>query len=212
MKRWIPGFAICVLILTGSERAVADLIQNGGFETGDFTDWTLTPAPSFLVEPSGHGGIPSHSGSYHLNIGSTTADPGIISQTVSDMPGSNYTLSMWLLGDGGPNFFSVKWNGTAIYDMAIPDTLHVPIPYYIQLSFVVQGTGSDTVTLSGGDDGNSPGAIALDDVSLVPGGALAAPEPSSLTLVLGVGILGLAAYRWRRRKPDTNGQEGHTLL
>jgi hypothetical protein len=203
MKPWIPGIAVCVLILGGSGRAAADLIVNGGFETGDFTGWTFNTPPSFLVEPSGHAGIPSHSGNYHVNYGSTSSQPGMISQMITDTSGSNYTLGMWLLGDSGTNEFTVKWNATTIYDMSIPDTLHVATPYYIPLSFTVQGTGTDTLTLQGWDNGSNPGAIALDDVSLVPAGSLAAPEPSSLTVVLGMGILGVAGYLWRRVKPDT---------
>jgi hypothetical protein len=202
MERWITRFAVCVLILAGSGRASADLIVNGGFESGDFTGWTSNMAPSLLVEPSGYVGYPSHSGNYFALIGANSSQPGIISQSISDTSGSNYTLGMWLLGDGAPNEFRVQWNGITIYDMSIPDTFHVPTPYYIQLSFTVEGTGTDLLTLYGWDNGDSPGALALDDVSLVPASSNAAPEPNSLTTLVGMGILGLAGHRWRRRKRD----------
>jgi hypothetical protein len=184
-------------LLVGGQVRAGNLIVNGGFETGDFSGWNANVEASFVVLPSGQNGIPSHSGNYYVNFGTYTDAPGILSQTVSDMSGSNYTLAMWLLGDGGVNEFKVQWDGTTIYDMSIPDTLHTPTPYYIQLSFTVQGTGSDTVTLYGGDNGDNPGAITLDDVSLVPA-ASAVPEPTSLAL-LGMGILGVAGYVCRRR-------------
>ena len=198
MKRVTLILAALALLIGGVGQAKADLIVNGGFETGDFTGWTSNMAPSLLVEPTGHAGIPSHSGGYYANFGSNSSQPGVISQTITDTSGSNYTLGMWVLGDGGANEFTVKWNGTTIYDMSIPDTLHVPTPYYIQLSFTVQGTGTDTLTLQGWDNGSNPGAIGLDDVSLNPAGSVV-PEPSSLTL-LGLGAAGLVGYRWRRRQ------------
>ena len=75
MKRWITGFAVCVLILGASRQASADLIVNGGFETGDFSGWTANVESSFVVENSGHAGIPSHSGNYHVNFGSCIYAP-----------------------------------------------------------------------------------------------------------------------------------------
>jgi hypothetical protein len=202
MNRLIAGFAVCVLILGGSGRAQADLIVNGGFETGDFTGWTFNTPPGFLVEPSGYGGIPSNNGNYHVNFGSTSSQPGMISQVITDTSGSNYTLGMWVLGDGGENEFTVKWNGTTIYDMSISDTLHITAASeislnYISLTFTVQGTGSDTVALEGWDNGDNPGAIALDDVSLVPAISSAVPEPTT-AVVASFGAVAFLAHGWCR--------------
>jgi hypothetical protein len=48
----IAGIALSCACLAYSP-AVADLIQNGGFETGDFTGWTLVPGSNSFVAQAG---------------------------------------------------------------------------------------------------------------------------------------------------------------
>jgi hypothetical protein len=200
MKRTTLILAALALLSGWPGQAQADLILNGGFETGNFTDWTTNGAPSLVVEPNGYAGIPSHSGDYDALFGSNGAFPGVISQTVADTSGANYSLQMWLWSDGGGNNagtpndeFKIAWNGTTISDM-----INIPAQPYTLLSLTVVGTGSDTLTLTGFDNGDNPGALGLDDVSLNPATA-AAPEPSSLA-VAGIGILGFIGEAWRRRR------------
>ena len=106
---------------------------------------------------------------------------------------------MWLWSDGGggsgtvKDEFTIAWNGATISDM-----INIPAGPYTLLSFTVVGTGSDRLDLSGLDNGASPGALGLDDVSLTPASATA-PEPSTLA-VASIGILGFIADAWRRRR------------
>jgi hypothetical protein len=190
------------LVLGGVGKARAtNLLVNGGFEMGDFSGWTTNAARDLLVEPTGHNGLPSHSGNYYANFGTFSSQFGTISQSVSDTAGKNYTLNMYLLSDGGGttygspllNEFKVEWNGMIIYDKS-----NLPASPYTLLSFSVLGTGSDTLTLSGFDNGSSPGALALDDVSLNPS-VSSAPEPATLTLA-GLNALGLLGFAWWRRR------------
>jgi hypothetical protein len=198
---WITCSILACSVAFGTNDANAQglLIVNGGFETGDFSGWTSNGARDLGVEPTGHLGLPSNSGSYYANFGTFPSTFGTISQTVGDTPGKNYTLSMFLLSDGGGttfggpllNEFQVKWNGTIIYD-----AINLPAGPYDLLSFGVQGTGTDVVTFSGFDNGSSPGALALDDVNVFP----TVPEPSSFALGL-VGLGAVAAF-YRRRYPN----------
>jgi hypothetical protein len=114
---------------------------------------------------------------------------------------------MYLWSDGGGNTdgyplneFKVEWNGITLYDMT-----DIPASPYTLLSFTVQATGNDLLTLSGLDNGENPGALALDDVSLNP----AVPEPSSLSL-LGIALAVACGYaRQRRRQLTTISLRGH---
>jgi hypothetical protein len=190
------------LSLSGAGSATAGGIVNGGFETGDFTGWTVNIDPLFTLvignsPPDTYAGFQSHTGTHFAALGDTP-DLGTLSQTVSDTPGQNYTLSMYLAPDGQqPNEFKVQWNGVTLYDevnIALNPPGDVPFLYSL-LTFSVQGTGSDTLLLSEA----AAGYMALDDVSLTA--ASIVPEPSSLILlVFGIGALGLAAGRWRERK------------
>ncbi|MEI7898821.1 MAG: hypothetical protein WCK89_01110 [bacterium] len=95
LKRSALGWAAVAVLGMGVGSAQAD-ISNGGFETGDFPDWTIdatTPAP---VIDSGT----VHSGSYAaflgnvLHTGEANGDSSI-SQLITDVP-SGSTLHFWV--------------------------------------------------------------------------------------------------------------------
>ena len=54
MKRATLILAALALLSGWPGQAKADLIVNGGFETGDFTGWTTNGAASLVVESNGH--------------------------------------------------------------------------------------------------------------------------------------------------------------
>ena len=147
------------------------LVQNGGFETGDFTGWTLNGDTVIDGEPinavaTRDGSVHPHSGSYLAELG----EPNVLaylSQTAPTLAGQSYLLSLWLnsptiSGGNLPNEFSVSWNGNTLFDQAnIP-----PISGWTNLQFVVTATGANTVLQIGGRDDRS--YLCLDDVSLTP--------------------------------------------
>jgi hypothetical protein len=193
MQRVMLAAAVLGLVVGATGRARADLIVNGGFETGDFTGWTVSANADAGVVTSFRGFSP-HSGNYFAYIGATGL--GTLSQTITDTVGQSYTLSMYLGGDGTPNEFAVQWNGTTLYDQTnIPSTLHNADQYNL-LSFTVVGTGTDSLTLYESDP---PNTLVLDDVSLIPSTA-GVPEPSTLALLGVAAIAGLGCCGWRRLK------------
>jgi hypothetical protein len=147
------------------------LVLNGGFETGDFTDWTLNGDTVIDGEPinavaTHDGSVYPHSGSYLAELG----EPNVLaylSQNAPTLAGQSYLLSLWLNsptipGGNTPNEFSVSWNGTTLFDQAnIP-----PITGWTNLQFIVTATGANTVLQIGGRDDRS--YLCLDDVSLTP--------------------------------------------
>ena len=95
------------------------LVQNGGFEAGDFTGWTLNGSSTYnSVTTSSDAFV--HSGSYGAALGQY-GSLGYLSQTLPTSAGQNYLLSLWLDNPSNsygatPNQFLVQWNGTTIFN------------------------------------------------------------------------------------------------
>ena len=143
------------------------LLQNGGFETGDFTAWTLNgDGYNYNYVTNSSYGIPPHSGT-NLALLGELGFQAYLSQTVPTVSGQQYLISLWLYnplkGDvNNPNEFSVSWNGNSLYDK-----VNLPkITTWTNLLFVVSATGYNTVLQIGGRNDNS--YLGLDDVSVLP--------------------------------------------
>jgi subtilase family serine protease len=140
------------------------LVQNGGFETGDFTGWTQSGNTAYTSVTSGNSQF-VHSRTYGAALG-PSGSLGYLSQTLPTFAGQNYLLSLWvdspkISGTATPNEFSVSWNGGTIFDQA-----NVGKIGWTNLQFIVTATGPSTVLQLGFRD--DPYYLGLDDISVTP--------------------------------------------
>jgi hypothetical protein len=137
-------------------------IQNGGFETGDWSGWTLSGDTAFASVTVPNTYVTStHSGNYMANLGTEYTDTGSISQTFPTTSGKLYRLSLWFNSPDGavPNSFQVLWNGQSLFSQT-----NIPkISGWTNMLFAVAATNSSS-TLQFVFD-NYTSEFGLDDIS-----------------------------------------------
>lgn len=153
------------------------IVQNGGFETGDFTDWTLVghsvasgsgngPTVYNAVEPGGSGGYQvAHSGNYGAFLGDTQI--ATLAQTLNTVPGGRYLVSFWLNNpsSGSGQHFWLNWNSGALTNTLL--SLDNPgVLNWTNLQFVVTATQSSSILEFGAE--NDSAGFGLDDVIVQP--------------------------------------------
>ncbi|SPE51429.1 putative Tripeptidyl-peptidase I [Verrucomicrobia bacterium] len=146
------------------------LVENGGFETGDFSFWTETGNFGDCIVSTSP--LYAHSGVYGASMGPSGVQ-SYLSQTLATTTGQAYILSCWLDSpDGqGPNEFSAAWNGSTLFDQTDIGAIG-----WTNLQFLVVATSSSTVIQFGFRD--DPSYLGFDDVSVT---AVAPPAFQSVS-------------------------------
>ena len=109
LKNCIAVAGLAVVALTGA--AQADLVTNGGFETGDFTGWSRFGNPGFTAVQGNFGGVDPTSGASHAYFGPVGSIGGIY-QSLAAFAGTTIQVSFMLHNFGGtPNSFSATLDG-----------------------------------------------------------------------------------------------------
>ena len=116
--------------------STSNIVQNPGFETGDFTGWTQggDTGESSVGGTNGDTGTMPNSGNYEAlfeNFEVTGAVSGTLIQTLATSPNTYYDLSFYVASDIGlttavvrpfdltlPMEFQASFNGSVVYENA----------------------------------------------------------------------------------------------
>jgi PEP-CTERM motif len=180
----------CLFLLVPQSKAdTCGLVSNCGFESGDFSSWTLTgnDTPGALgnlygVEGTDPDGTNPNSGNFQAFFGDQVQNATTLQQIISTVAGESYTVSWFLAQDTAPsaeysNAFSASFGGVSLVNLTA-----MPIQGYTEYFYTA--TATSTSTALDLTFGNGLGYFLLDDVSVAP-----VPEPSTWTMML-AGIMG----------------------
>jgi hypothetical protein len=165
------------------------IVQNGGFENGDFSQWIFNgdyddSSGDFLNGATGVNTFADGSGTNYVHSGAFGGAFGeagklaYISQALPTFPGQSYLLSFWLNNIGGPtpNQLLVNWNTNSTSTNTIYNQVSVPeIDNWTNLLFIVTAISTNAVLQFGSENDN--GYFGLDDISVQP-----APAPTFRTV------------------------------
>jgi subtilase family serine protease len=168
------------------------LVQNGGFETGDFSLWTFngdsTDSQNFLVNGvvnastfgDGSGTNWVHSGANGAAFGEA-GKLAYVSQSLQTLPGQSYLLSFWLnnLYFSSPNQLVVNWNTNSTGTNTVFNRVNVPvISTWTNMLFVVTAASANSVLQFELENNYYNGCyFGLDDIAVQP-----APAPTFRTV------------------------------
>jgi hypothetical protein len=158
-------------------------VGNGGFETGDFSNWTLVGDTNLnfalamdSTNVAGQDALPGvsdesfvHSGIWGAYLGQwpLNGEPanGTLSHTIPTTAGQKLLVSFWLTSipdasnDPPTNGFAVSWNGSTLFTQT-----NVTVSVWTNMQYIVSSTGSSGTLQF--QFNNTPGAFGLDDVTV----------------------------------------------
>jgi len=167
--------------------AQAQLVANGGFETGDTTGWNVQLGFFGLANVTST----SHSGAYALFFGNQDSGVDNILQSIATTPGSQYQLSFWAAASGGQAWAYV--DGRQV--LSLPSNASSYTLYAV--NFTASSTSTQLKFGSAAGGYLSGGGYFLDDVTVT-----AVPEPSQWAL-MGLGLAAMGALVRRQRAAVT---------
>jgi len=170
-----------VLTLSVAYPAKANLITNPGFETGNFTGWSV----SGLAGVDGTvGGLSPHSGNFQALLGSNNVS---ISQSVATTPGQSYTIDFFAASTSptnAPITLTVNFGGTVFSHIFTANTGYTEFMFNATVPSSAASLNFTT----------SLPVVFLDDVSVTPTG-VGVPDGGTTVSLLGCALVGLAGLR-----------------
>jgi hypothetical protein len=210
MRNTFSVLALVLCGLWGASRATAtpsyctsvtgNLVTNCGFETGDFTGWTIG---GYTNNPGGnYYGVDAfdlNTGSFGAYMSQDFVDGGAttvsLSQTLATITGLSYTVSFFLEQDTAPttgylHAFSAAFGANTL--LSLTPTVGSPgtVGSFTHYTYTIAAAGPSTVLNFAFE--NDDQYWSFDDVSVVAN----TPEPSTF-LLAGAALGGLVLVRRR---------------
>jgi hypothetical protein len=209
------GFSILVLVVCGHwgaslamagslcDAVAGNVVANCGFETGDFTDWTIS-GNTANQDGSYYGvdAFDANSGNYGAYMSEdflASSSAVDLSETLATTIGDSFDVTFYLEQDTAPylgytHAFTATWGGTTILSLTPTVASPGPVGSFTEYTFTETATAAST-TLQFAFQ-NDDQYWSFDDVSVVDTSAV--PEPS--TILLGGTALGALLLLRRRRR------------
>jgi hypothetical protein len=184
-KKMIVVAVMALLAISAQVGTASAALVNGGFETGDFTGWSVDSVNNWAtVINSGS----QYAGNYETQLG-TYGTSGTLSQAFTTTAGQSYVVSFWLANDSKDttNVFQALWNNQVQTLNPVLDATQAS--QYTQYQF--NATAADAASTLAFNFLNDSSVFHLDNVDVTP-----TPIPAAFWL-LGSGLAGLAGYRRR---------------
>lgn len=176
---------LAILAATGvafTTPAAAVTVVNPGFETGDFTGWTVVANQGTAVIS---GGANVFAGDFAARLRSNPTTTKSIGQLVTTVAGTHYQLAYWLRNTGNvtDTFSAISGPVTTVW------TDRAPFGYTLFTQDFIAAGASTVIGFTYNHD--NPGGFFLDEVSVT-----VVPEPATWALLIaGFTMVGAAMRR-----------------
>jgi chitinase len=185
---------LCAVTLSAAPASAAEVLANGGFESGALSPWSCSAASVVST--------PVHTGSNSLHGAASASDNAQCTQTVSVVSGTSYTLTAWVRGN---YVFIGVTGGSSTWTPAAND--------WAQLSVTFTASSSSAQIYVHGWYGT--GDYYADDISLQGQGGTGTQVPGAPTNLTSSNITNTAAtLSWAASTGTVTGYhvyEGTTL-
>jgi hypothetical protein len=171
-------------------RVDQDLVHDGGFESYDFSYWTVTGPDignDVYVDDGTYTGYTPHSGLYFAALGESNT-VSYLSESLPTSPGVPYLVSFWLANPSGstPTEFEVEFD-TAAATNVLYSVFNLSTFEWANLRYVAVGASTNSILqFAARDDFDF---LTLDDVSVTP-----VPLPAIQGIVPSGGALQLSWF------------------
>jgi hypothetical protein len=190
LKKGLGIAAGAALAFGATQASAAELVQNGGFQTGTFAGWTQSGNTGSTTVSS----LAGNASTFGARLG-PVGSIGTLTQMLNTVANQTYTISFDLrnLQADAFNSFQVLFGGVQIYASGAGG---FPASYLTFNGFTGTSTGAQTALVF--NFRQDPSYYLLDNVSVQ--GLAAVPEPATwMMLLLGFGMVG-SVMRSRRRR------------